>query len=141
MDYRLVATPAFAGHHFPEGLNRRGAGLAPALVFNRKDALLDNLLRQAIGAAPANLPTHYLPSSEKFADFIAAGFAYGMLPDQQSASRMASGELIDLTPAHRVRVDLYWHCWNLKSKLLEKLTRHLVAGARRILADSAITGY
>ena len=136
MDYRVVASPAFAGRHFPEGLNRHAVCRAPALVFNRRDELLDKMLYRAIGEVPAKIPTNYLPSSEKFADFISGGYAYGMLPDQQCAERIADGDLIDLAPGHRLRVDLHWHCWNLNSKLLEKLTRQLVDGARLLLAGN-----
>lgn len=82
---------------------------------------------------PALLPAHYLPSSEKFVDFIAAGLAYGMLPDQQSRDFFKQGRLVDLTPGGQVTVKLYWHCWNLKSMLLEDFTDHLVRCAGAVL--------
>lgn len=133
MVYRLVAGAAFADRYFPRGVTAEALGRAPAVVFNRRDELLTRLLNQVMGAIPADLPIHYLPSSERFADFITAGHAYGMLPDQQCESLLTEGRLVDLAPANRVRVDLFWHCWNLRSKLLDRLTRCLVAGANRIL--------
>ncbi|MDJ0668515.1 MAG: hypothetical protein QNJ61_14605 [Desulfobacterales bacterium] len=82
---------------------------------------------------PASFPTHYVPSVEKFANFIVLGLAYGMLPDQQSTPLVDAGQLVDLLPDCHVPVELYWHCWNLKSNLLEKLTRHLIRKAEILL--------
>jgi LysR family transcriptional regulator (chromosome initiation inhibitor) len=126
MRYRLLATPGFAAGWFPRGLTIEEAGKAPILIFNRKDELHQKLFLQALGEAPDPLPTLYVPSSEKFADIIASGLAYGMLPDQQSRTLIEEGRLIDLAPDCHVPVKLYWHCWNLKSNLLEELTRDLI---------------
>ncbi len=105
----------------------------PAVIFDRKDDLHYKLLHQVLGEVPAHLPTHYVPSVEKFAAFIASGLAYGMLPDQQSKPLVRAGRLIDLSPGCRVSVKLYWHCWNLKSALLGNLTRHLKCKAKKLL--------
>ncbi|MDJ0780865.1 MAG: LysR family transcriptional regulator ArgP [Desulfosarcinaceae bacterium] len=134
MTYGLFAAPAFAGRWFPGGVTPQAIGRAPAVIFNRKDALHRHLFRQAFGAAPDPIPCHYIPSSEKFADCILMGLGYGMLPRQQSAAHLAAGRLVALMPDHQVRVDLYWQCWNLRSVLLEKLTRQLCDGAKRLLA-------
>jgi len=133
MQYRMLAAPEFAARWFPKGLTIEDAGRAPALMFNRKDELHRKLLRQALGALPAFIPTHYVPSAEKFAELIASGLACGMLPDQQSAPWVRDGRMVDLAPGHHVPVQLYWHCWNLKSALLEKLTRHLIRGGKTLL--------
>ena len=130
MVYRAVATPAFAARWFPDGLDDDAACRAPFLIYNRKDELHLKFFNQRFGRVPALLPAHYLPSSTKFVDFIAAGLAYGMLPDQQSAGLVARGRLVNLAPGCQVPVKLYWHCWNLRSDLLEGLTRALVEGAR-----------
>ena len=134
MDYRLVATPGFAARWFPEGLTIRAVQKAPLLVFNRKDELQTKLFRSALNEVPDGIPVHYLPSSEKFAAFIASGLACGMLPDQQSDALLASGQLMDLAPEHTVSVKLYWHCWNLSSRLLDSLTEELVKATRRSLS-------
>jgi LysR family transcriptional regulator (chromosome initiation inhibitor) len=126
MEYRLLATPSFAARWFARGLSLDSVRCAPAVVFNRKDDLHNKIMQQALGVAHLDIPLHYIPSSEKFVDFIAAGFAYGLLPDQQGAPLVKSGKLIDLLPSHCIPVKLYWHCWNIKSALLEKLTRRIV---------------
>jgi len=133
MDYRLFATPAFAARWFPDGFNLKKARKAPALVFNRKDNLHRELFSLALGELPAPLPSHYIPSSEKFAFFISSGWAYGMLPIQQSRPLVKAGKIINLAPGCSVPVALYWHCWNLESRLLKKLSRVLIDGATRLL--------
>ena len=124
-NYHIMATPEFAVQWFPNGLAIENVRKAPAIIFDRKDDLHHKLLHQALGEVPASIPTHYVPSVEKFAEFISLGLAYGMLPDQQSKPLVGTGQLVNLSPDCHVSVKLYWHCWNLKSDLLEKLTQHL----------------
>ncbi len=133
MNYQLLATPDFAARWFPDGLSIDSVRRAPALVFNRKDKLLDKLFQRVLGEQPSSFPAHYLPSSGQFVDFIASGLAYGMLPDQQGTPLAGFGKLIDLAPLYHVPVKLFWHCWNLKSGLLEKFTGNLVKQAPRLL--------
>jgi len=135
MNYRMLATPEFAACWFPDGLTIEKACRAPALIFNRKDTLHHKLFYQALGEAPDPIPAHYVPSAGKFVDFIASGLTYGMLPDQQSCSLIRNGQVLDLAPHCHVAVKLYWHCWNLKSDLLEKMTRHLICKAKMLLGS------
>jgi len=133
MAYRLFATPAFVHRYFPHGVTADTARAAPILIFNRKDELHRKLYFQRLGTDPGRLNTHFLPSSEKFADFIAYGHACGMLPDRQSAPLVASGVLVEVASGEGVRVPLFWHCWNIRSRLLERLTEYLIAGSRSLL--------
>ena len=133
MNYRMMATPEFAAQWFPNGLAIEDVRRAPALIFDRQDELLHKLLHRALEKVPASIPSHYVPSVEKYAEFIALGLAYGMLPDQQSTFLIHSGKMVDLAPDYHVPVKLYWHCWNLKSDLLEKLTQHLIRNAKTLL--------
>lgn len=135
MTYHLFAAPEFARQWFPNGLTIADANHAPAILYNRKDDLHNKFFIRAIGAVPDSMPIHYVPSSEKFSDFIALGVGYGMMPLQQGAPFVQDGRLIDLAPGTNVPVKLYWHCWNLKSKLLEKFTKQLISGAKRLLED------
>lgn len=130
MNYHMVAAPRFAAEWFPDGFNIKDVHGAPALIFDRKDDLHYKFLHQAFGDVPASIPTHYMPSVEKYAEFIALGLAYGMLPDQQSKPLLRTGEIVDLSPDCHVPVKLYWHCWSLKSKLLKKFTQQLTLGAK-----------
>ena len=133
MNYRLMATPEFAARWFPNGLTLEDVRRAPALIFDRNDELLHKLLYQTFEEVPASIPAHYVPSVEKYVEFIALGHAYGSLPDQQSKSLVHTGQMVDLSPDFHVSAKLYWHCWNLKSDVLEKLTRNLIRKAKILL--------
>jgi LysR family transcriptional regulator (chromosome initiation inhibitor) len=136
MHYRLVAAPGFVARWLPRGADAATLQRVPTVIFNRQDALHLRLFEKRFGIAPTRLDAHYLPSSEKFVDFILDGLACGMLPDLQSAPFLASGALTELAPACPVAVDLHWHCWNLKSRLLERFSAALIAGARARLPES-----
>ena len=134
MNYRLMATPEFAAQWFPNGLNVENVRRAPAVIFDRNDELHYKLLLQALQEVPASFPTHYVPSIEKFAEFITLGLGYGMMPDEQTSPMVGTGQMVNLSPECHVPADLYWHCWNIKSVLLEKLTLALVRNAEALLA-------
>ena len=134
MPYRVFASPDFAAQWFGGGLSLDACHRAPFLLFNRKDEVHHQLFLQLFGAMPAPLPCHYLPFSEKFAEVIAAGMGYGMLPDQQSLPLVEQGRIIDLAPGICVPVQLYWHCWNIASTPLGKLSDYLVSEAKSRLS-------
>ena len=48
--------------------------------------------------------------------------------------RLLRGDLVDLAPHFHLPIDLYWHCWNLESQVLDALTEALTASARDALA-------
>jgi LysR family transcriptional regulator (chromosome initiation inhibitor) len=135
MHYGLVAAPTFIRRWLPAGVTPAAVKQAPAVIFNRKDTLHHKLFQRVFGLVPTDLPTHYIPSSERFADAIAMGLGYGMLPRQQSDPFVHAGGLVELLPEHKVPVDLYWQCWNLKSALLEQFTGQLIREAKRLLSD------
>lgn len=113
MNYRLMATRKFAAIWFPNGLTLEDVLQAPALLFDRNDKLLHKLLDQTFEERPASIPTHYIPSVEKYAEFIALGHVYGSIPDQQSNPLVHTGQMVDLSPGCHVSIKLYWHCWHL----------------------------
>ena len=135
MNYRLMAAREFAAAWFPNGLTEPDVLKAPAVIFNRKDELHHRFLRQVLGKTLGPIPIFYVPSSEKFVDFIASGLAYGLLPDQQISPSDRKSRMIDLVPNSHARVKLYWHCWNLKSPLLEDLTQYLGQSAKKLLEE------
>ena len=56
-------------------------------------------------------------------------WSFSVLPEQLVRPWLESGQLIDLAPETRLPVALYWHCWNLDSPLLDRLTRAVIAAA------------
>jgi len=133
MRYRMVAAPTFARRWFPDGLRREAARRAPVMVFDRKDALQTQFLLQHLGLPDGAYPFHYVPASEAFAQAIRFGLGYGMLPLEQCAALLASGELVDLAPALHADVPLYWHAWRIQPARLERMGAALVKAARAVL--------
>lgn len=133
MVYKLLAAPGFAATWFAKGFTAEAARRAPAVIFDRKDDMHNKALAQAFGQAPARLPAHYVPSSERFVDMVVNGLGYGMIPEYQSSRLLASGALVEVAPQCRVPVRLFWHCWNIGSPLLESLTKALADHAWMVL--------
>ncbi len=133
MDYRLAGATTFRDDWFPHGLAREAAERAPLALFNRRDELHLKLFAQAFDAPPERLNVMYVPSSESVVEVVASGLACGMLPDAQSREYMEDGAMADLAPGDKVRVRLYWHCWNLESGTLSRFSEALRRGAARVL--------
>jgi LysR family transcriptional regulator (chromosome initiation inhibitor) len=133
MRYQMVAAPGFARRWFPDGLQREAARRAPVMVFDRKDTLQTQFLLQHLGLPDGAYPFHYVPASEPYAQAIRLGLGYGMLPLEQCAEMLASGELVDLAPALHVDVPLYWHAWRIQPARLERMGAALVKAARAVL--------
>lgn len=133
MNYSLMATPAFIKKWFKEGFTFEAAHKAPAVIFNRKDELHHRLLKRAFGRVPKQFPINYIPSTEQFARFIEKDLGYGMLPEQQVKSLLAAGCMVDIAPEHTFQIKLYYHCWNLKSKLLQKIATVMTENAKSLL--------
>lgn len=141
VDYLCLAAPHFAAQWFPAGLTEAALCRAPAVIFNRADEVHHQFLRGLPSTAASfdriarSLPLHYIPSSERFVDVVAQGLAYGMIPLPQARQHLADGRLIDLAPGHAVPIRLYWHCWGLRTRLLDALTQHVVSHAQQVLAQ------
>ncbi|QJE01988.1 LysR family transcriptional regulator ArgP [Massilia forsythiae] len=137
MRYRMVAAPAFARRWFPAGLEREAARRAPVMVFDRKDTLQTQFLLRHAGLPEGAYPFHYVPASDPYVQAIRLGLGYGMLPLEQCAAMLASGDLIDLAPGLHADVPLYWHAWRIQPARLERLGAALIGAARATLLPLA----
>ncbi|NSL56846.1 LysR family transcriptional regulator ArgP [Uliginosibacterium aquaticum] len=129
MPYVCVASPEFAQRHFPRGLTIAAAQRAPALVFNRRDALQADHLARCLDWAEPRFPHHFVPAYEAYLEAAILGYGYGMSPLAQCRAALKDGLLVNVTPQMPVAVPLYWHTWQLESELIGSLGRALVAGA------------
>jgi LysR family transcriptional regulator (chromosome initiation inhibitor) len=136
MRYRLVASSAFARRWFPGGFTRAAAIKAPVVVFDRKDSLQAAFLLEHFGLPEGSYPFHYVPASDPFAAAIRLGQGYGMLPLEQCAALLQSGDLVDLAPDRHLDVALHWHAWRIQPPRLERMGAALVKGARAVLLQS-----
>ncbi|MES2117215.1 MAG: LysR family transcriptional regulator ArgP [Pseudomonadota bacterium] len=132
MRYLCVAAPAFARRWFPDGFTLEAVRQAPALVFDRKDTLLDQFFGRQFGQ-PVRYPHHALSSSEGFVRLLEAGYAYGMLPTLQCDAALRAGTLVELAPGASLDVPLLWHAWDIQTPLTRRLSEQVVATARKWL--------
>jgi len=133
MDYVVVAQAAYAQAHCPQGLNAHNFHKLPFVAFNRKDQLQHGFVEQAFGLPRVVLKQLFVPSSEGQVRAVQAGWGVSVLPELRVRELIASGELVNLTPHHRLSVALYWHCWNLNSEVLDALTNALRSAAAQNL--------
>jgi LysR family transcriptional regulator (chromosome initiation inhibitor) len=127
--YLPAASPALAARW------RRGDGpdwaAMPLVVFNEKDGLQDQALRQ-LGVAGRPPVVHRVPSSVDFLEAVRLGLGWGMLPEPQAGPGLASGALRRL-PGDVISVPLYWQRWRLESPRLRQLTDAVRRAAREHL--------
>ena len=133
MDYVAVATAEFAARHCPKGLNAHNFHKLPYIAFNRKDHLQHSFVEQAFSLPRVMLKQLFVPSSEGQIRAVRAGWGVSVVPELGVRELLASGELVNVTPRHRLGVALYWHCWNLSSDVLDALSSALRGAAAQSL--------
>ena len=133
MDYVAVATPATLQKFCPTGISPQGVRKIPFIAFNRKDDLQTEFIRKTFQLKQINLRQCFVPSSEGQVRAVLAGWGASVVPELLVRPFLQSGELVNLAPGAALPVNLYWHCWNLESTLLDLLTRAITGGAERLL--------
>ena len=128
-----LATPQFAAHWFPDGLTREAVAEAPAVLYNRKDSMHHRFLELLFGGS-VPFPAHYVPSSERFVEVLAKGLAYGIVPSLQAEPYLREGTLVDIGCGRSISIRLYWHCWSLRTRFVDRLTECVARHARVVLA-------
>jgi LysR family transcriptional regulator (chromosome initiation inhibitor) len=82
------------------------------------------------------LNQRFVPSSEGQVHAALAGWGAAVLPRLRVQSQLESGALVNLVPSHSLPINLYWHCWNLDSAVIDRLTAALSEAARRSLSKN-----
>lgn len=94
------------------------------VVFDRRDDFQDGFVRSLRGGSgAASALRHYVPTSEGFAEAVAAGLGWGMVPEVQADPLLRTGRLVRLAPKRWVDAPLYWQQWKLDSPALAAVTR------------------
>ncbi len=132
MTYRCLVSPDYKQRYFPKGVNKESLLAAPCVEFNHKDDLQREYLAHYFGAGYPQT-RHRVPSTESFLEFIARGFAWGMVPDVQSKQWLKEKKVIELIPGNTLDIPLYWHIWNLRTTLSRTLTEALRTEAAKVL--------
>ena len=68
-------------------------------------------------------------------------FSLRRLGTEEAAAQVYAGvdepllaeDIADVSPGHTLPIQLYWHCWNLESEVLEALTQALIEASARDL--------
>lgn len=139
MDYVVVASPDYARAHAPSGLTPHNFMRIPFMAFNRKDDMQAEFVGQAFGLRRVALSQVFVPSSEGQVRAVLAGWGVSVVPALLVQELIASGRLVDLLPGTVLPIQLYWHCWNLESDVLDALSAALSAGASRALHGARLT--
>lgn len=133
MAYMAVAQPAYAREHLPQGLTPHSFQAVPFIAFNRKDDMQAEFVARAVGLRRVSLHQLFVPSSEGQVRTALAGWGASVVPELLVRGLVEQGALVDVAPGTRVPVQLYWHCWNLESALLDQLSAALTGAARQAL--------
>lgn len=133
MHYVAVASADYAKEKLPQGLTAHNFRDVSFLSFNRKDDMAAEFVARAFGLKRVALNHLFVPGSEAQMRAIAAGWAVGVMPELMARSAIADGSMVNLAPGHSLPVQLYWHCWNLESELLDALSAALTAASSQSL--------
>ena len=137
MRYVAVASADYARQYCPQGLTRHNFRDLAFVAFNRKDDLQAEFVGRACGLRHVTLSQRFVPSSEGQVRAVLAGWGVSVVPEMLVRDRLHSGDLVNLVPQLTLPVRLYWHCWNLDSDVIARLTSALEAAAQQALGRSA----
>jgi len=134
MNYVLVARPDCAKQHFPKGLNQHNFRAMPFIAFNRKDDMQSEFVAKAFGLKRITLNQLFVPSSEGQVRAVLAGWGVSVVPELLASGLLEQGALVNLAPGTVLPIQLYWHCWNLQSEVLDALTAALTRASGAALS-------
>lgn len=133
MEYVCVASPDFIARFFKNGVNKQTLQHAPAMYFDQYDDMHLAFLREHYDLQMGQYPCHTIRSSEAFVDLTLASGAYSFNSLFSIETHLNSGRLVDILPEHKIRVPLYWHCWQLGGELMQQLSEQVIDYARQVL--------
>ena len=146
MEYVAVASPVFVRERQARG-GARGSGAStsllsahnfrdmPFVAFNRKDDMQSEFVAKAFGLKRVTLNQLFVPSSEGQVRAVLAGWGVSVVPRLLAQGLLDQGLLVNIAPAHTLLIQLYWHCWNLESEVLDALALALTRSAAEALVS------
>ena len=136
MHYLGVTQAGYAREHLPQGLTPHNFRDTPFVAFNRKDDMQAEFVGRAFGLKRVSLHHVFVPSSEGQVRAVLAGWGASVVPELLVRGLLEQGQLVDIARGRRVPVQLYWHCWNLESLVLDQLTSALAQAAAQALSPA-----
>ena len=134
MNYVAVAGPAYAQSRLPKGLNASNFRDLTYIAFNRKDDMQREFVAKAVGLKRISLGQLFVPSSEGQVRATLAGWGVSVVPELLVRGLIETGKLVNVAPHHVLPAQLFWHCWNLESDVLDSITAALRCAAEKMLA-------
>jgi LysR family transcriptional regulator (chromosome initiation inhibitor) len=132
MDYVAVASPELARTRLNPGassLTAHNFRSVPFVAFNRKDDMQSEFVGKAFGLKRVTLNQLFVPSCEGQVRAVLAGWGVSVLPRLLAQPLLDAGQLVNVVPDFSLPIQLYWHCWNLESDVLDALTSALKQAA------------
>ena len=130
MEYVAVATAALAQERLGTALlTAHNFRDIPFVAFNRKDDMQSEFVGKAFGLKRIALNQLFVPSSEGQLRAVQAGWGASVVPRLLAQGLIDQGLLVNVTPHFTLPIQLYWHCWNLESEVLDALTAALIQSA------------
>ena len=148
MEYIAIAAPGFATEKLGPAAVAGNAGKAgdvsgalsahnfrdiSFVAFNRKDDMQSEFVSKAFGLRQVRLNQLFVPSSEGQLRAVLAGWGVSVVPRLIAQGLIDQGQLVNLVPGFALPIQLYWHCWNLESEVLDALTLALRQSAAQAL--------
>ncbi len=140
MEYVAVAAPEFALQRLATKPGAEGKPRQPVLTphnfrdvpfvaFNRKDDMQSEFVSKAFGLKSVTLNQLFVPSSEGQVRAVLAGWGVSVVPRLLATPLLEQDLLVNVAPSHTLPIQLYWHCWNLESEVLDALSAALKQSA------------
>jgi len=130
-DYILVASPAFAHKYFSNEKHiKKNLIQAPSIMFDQNDCLHEKYLQHFFHLDDQEITYNVIPSVAGFRQFALLGYAYALIPYIDIIHEIKQKKLINLFPNKVWKMPVYWHSWNVESKIYKQFN-HLVAKTAR----------
>ena len=135
MNYIAVAEPSYAAKHYPDGMTAYNFRTTPFVAFNRKDDMQGEFVNHVFGLKRVALNQLFVPSSEGQVRAALAGWGASVVPELIAREHIAAGRLVNIAPKQLLPIQLFWHCWNLESDVLDALSKALLSTAQLHLSQ------
>ena len=129
MNYVAVAQADYAREHCAKGVTQHNFRDVPFVAFNRKDDMQSEFVGKAFGLKRVTLNQLFVPSSEGQVRAVLARWGVSVVPELLARGLLQQGELVNVLPSFSLPIQLYWHCWNLQSEVLDQLSGALTGAA------------
>ena len=117
MDYLFVASPEFKKQYFSTAKDRKKIFSKPPPSFSMQKMFYINAILKNFSISMMNLLSTIVPSVHGFRQFALLGYGYALIPRIDIKKELQNKQLVELFPKKVWRMPLYWHSWQIQTKL------------------------